>query len=372
MALARTCAETWSSEAASRSSWSASIRPPAVTTSASPGRPWVRVPVLSKSITCPAARRSRAPPPLMTTPMCAARDRPDMIAIGAASSSGHGVATTSTATARTGSALSAQAAAARTSVSGTKRTANRSAARTNGADEAWACSTRRTSPAYVDSAAAAVATRSIGCPALTTPLRTSSPAIRSAGRDSPVRADSSSTAGLRSRPSTGTIPPAPTSSWSPGTTSSTGTSTTPPSTRRRAVRGARSTSRLSSRRARADARASSSRPLASITVITAPANGSSTARAPARASTAMTSTLGWWRRIAPAVQDSEKTRPSTVPAIHRTLAGVPAASSHAAPPASSSTAEKTNSSISLLARNQAMVSFSPRPWPPSGVVVVTV
>ena len=295
-----------------------------------------------------------------------------MIAIGAASSSGHGVATTSTATARTGSALSAQAAAARTSVSGTKRTANRSAARTNGADEAWACSTRRTSPAYVDSAAAAVATRSIGCPALTTPLRTSSPAIRSAGRDSPVRADSSSTAGLRSRPSTGTIPPAPTSSWSPGTTLSTGTSTTPPSTRRRAVRGARSTSRLSSRRARADARASSSRPLASITVITAPANGSSTARAPARASTAMTSTLGWWRRIAPAVQDSEKTRPSTVPAIHRTLAGVPAASSHAAPPASSSTAEKTNSSISLLARNQAMLSFSPRPWPRSGVVMVTV
>ena len=51
------------------------------------------------------------------------------------------------------------------------------------------------------------------------------------------------------------------------TTSSTGTSTTPPSTRRRAVRGARSTSRLSSRRARAAARASSSCPLASITVI---------------------------------------------------------------------------------------------------------
>ena len=70
-----------------------------------------------------------------------------MIAIGAASSSGHGVATTSTATARTGSWLSAQAAAARASVSGTNRTANRSAARTNGADEACACSTRRTTPA---------------------------------------------------------------------------------------------------------------------------------------------------------------------------------------------------------------------------------
>ena len=83
----------------------------------------------------------------MTTPMRAARDSPDMIAIGAASSSGHGVATTSTATARTGSPLTAQATPARSSVSGTKQTANRSATRTNGADEAWACSTRRTTPA---------------------------------------------------------------------------------------------------------------------------------------------------------------------------------------------------------------------------------
>ena len=83
----------------------------------------------------------------MTTPMCAARLRPDMIAIGAASNNGHGVATTSTATARTGSPLSAQDAPARMSVSGTKRMANRSAVRTNGADEAWACWTRRTTPA---------------------------------------------------------------------------------------------------------------------------------------------------------------------------------------------------------------------------------
>ena len=222
----------------------------------------------------------------------------------------------------------------------------------------------------MDSAAAAVATSSIGWPALTTPLRTSSPAIRSAGRDSPVRADSSSTAGLSSRPSTGTIPPAPTSSRSPGTTSSTATSTTPPSTRRRAVRGARSASRLSSRRARADARASRSCPLASITVITAPANGSPTARAPASASTAMTSTLGWWRRIAPATQDTEKTRPSTVPAIDKTLAGVPAASSHATPPASSSTLDTANSAISLLSRNRAMLSFSspavPAQWSSHG------
>ena len=83
----------------------------------------------------------------MTTPTCAARDSPDMIAIGAASSSGHGVATTSTATARTGSPLTAHANPARTRVSGTKKMANRSATRTNGADEACACSTSRTTPA---------------------------------------------------------------------------------------------------------------------------------------------------------------------------------------------------------------------------------
>ena len=89
-------------------------------TSASTGWPWVSVPVLSNSMTRPAARASSAPPPLMTTPMWAARDSPDMMAIGAASSSGHGVATTSTATASTGSPLTAQDTPARTSVSGTK------------------------------------------------------------------------------------------------------------------------------------------------------------------------------------------------------------------------------------------------------------
>src|SRR5690606_5936631 len=98
---------------------------------------------------------------------------PDMIAIGTDSSNGHGVATTSTATARTGSPATAHAPPASASVSGTNPTANRSATRTNGALAAWACSTRRTTPAYVDSAAVAVALSSTGRPALTTPLRTS-------------------------------------------------------------------------------------------------------------------------------------------------------------------------------------------------------
>ena len=86
-------------------------------------------------------------PPLTTTPRRAARDNPDMIATGAASSSGHGVATTSTATARTGSPARPPGGAGHASVSGTNPTANRSATRTNGALAAWACSTSRTTPA---------------------------------------------------------------------------------------------------------------------------------------------------------------------------------------------------------------------------------
>ena len=215
----------------------------------------------------------------------------------------------------------------------------------------------------MDAAAAAVASRSIGCPALTTPLRTSSPVIRSTGSGSPVSADSSSTAGDSNRPSTGTISPVPTSSRSPTATSSTGTSTTPPSTWRRAVRGARWTSRLNSRRARAAARASSSCPLASITVIIAPANGSLTTSAPASARTAMTSTLNWPRRIDATIQPIEKTRPSTVPAIHSTFAVVSASSSHATPPATNNTVDTANSAHSLYSRHQLTAGpFHPHGW----------
>ena len=59
-----------------------------------------------------APSRSIAPPSLTTTPARAVRDMPETIAIGAARISGQGVATTSTASARTGSPLSAHAAPA--------------------------------------------------------------------------------------------------------------------------------------------------------------------------------------------------------------------------------------------------------------------
>ncbi len=84
------------------------------------GTPDVSVPVLSRTRTFARARVSSAPPPFTMIPRCAAREIPDTIAIGTASSSGHGVATTSTDRARSGSPEIAQAPPAMTSVTGTK------------------------------------------------------------------------------------------------------------------------------------------------------------------------------------------------------------------------------------------------------------
>ena len=70
---------------------------------ATSGRPTVRVPVLSKTavVTCPSC--SRALPWRKMIPWRAARLMPPMMATGVARMSGQGVATTSTASARTGS-----------------------------------------------------------------------------------------------------------------------------------------------------------------------------------------------------------------------------------------------------------------------------
>ena len=70
-----------------------------------------------------------------------------MMATGTASSSGQGVATTSTATARSGSPLASHAAPARARVAGTNHHASRSANRTYGEESACADSTSRTTPA---------------------------------------------------------------------------------------------------------------------------------------------------------------------------------------------------------------------------------
>ena len=121
IAAATTWGETWSSDAAARRTSSASR--PKGTTSVTVGRPTVRVPVLSNSSTRPWARRSKATPPLMITPRELARESPAVMAIGAARISGHGVATTRTATARTASPDRDQARPAATRLTTTKATA---------------------------------------------------------------------------------------------------------------------------------------------------------------------------------------------------------------------------------------------------------
>ncbi len=83
----------------------------------------MRVPVLSITSVVAWPRFSKAPPLRITTPSREARDKPETIATGAASSSGHGVATTSTATARTADPLASHAAPATMSATGRNQAA---------------------------------------------------------------------------------------------------------------------------------------------------------------------------------------------------------------------------------------------------------
>jgi len=110
-------------------------------------RPCVNVPVLSITSDRTRAKISSAFPPLTRMPCLAARDRPETIATGTARMSGQGVATTSTATARIGSALQTQDAPASAMVAARNTMAYRSAKRDIGARERWAASTSRTIPA---------------------------------------------------------------------------------------------------------------------------------------------------------------------------------------------------------------------------------
>ncbi len=117
MARPTTLADICSSDATSRSS-SSDVTPPTAVTPSIAGAPVVRVPVLSSSTARARPSCSMAPDPLAMIPRRAARERPESSATGAARISGHGVATTSTASARTGSPLSAQAPTASTRVTG--------------------------------------------------------------------------------------------------------------------------------------------------------------------------------------------------------------------------------------------------------------
>ena len=145
MAAARTCPDTWSRDAA-RVRISSGDSAPADSTAVTAGWPAVSVPVLSGTSVVHRARRSSTPPLFTTTPHRAAADSPDTRATGAARISGHGVATTRTAIARS-APPSAQAAPATARVSGRNHIAYRSASRTNGAWDRSASETRRMIPA---------------------------------------------------------------------------------------------------------------------------------------------------------------------------------------------------------------------------------
>ena len=146
MAVARMCGESWSADAASPRTRS-TVQPGATAMSVPRGRPEVSVPVLSSTRVLARPRVSSAPPPRTRTPIRDVRDRPDTIATGAASSSGQGVATTRTATARSAVRLSSQARPATASATGTNQAAMRSARRTTGAVSAAAWRASATMPA---------------------------------------------------------------------------------------------------------------------------------------------------------------------------------------------------------------------------------
>ena len=100
------------------------------------------------------------------------------------------------------------------------------------------------------------------------------PRALATGIGSPVSANSSIVAAFElTTPSTGTTSPACTRSRSPMATADIGTSSTRPSARRCASRGARSTSERKSRSARATATSSSTLPPEYISATTAPASG---------------------------------------------------------------------------------------------------
>jgi hypothetical protein len=153
--------------------------------------PLVIVPVLSSSTTCRGERLERAAALDDDAPTGRGRHPADDRR-GAARISGHGVATTSTASARTGSPDTSHAPAASTRVTtGTRRRSGRRPART--APARW-------TPARRGARCRRRWTRrgrgraQIHRPAaFTTPLGTICPAVASTGRDSPVSADSSST-----------------------------------------------------------------------------------------------------------------------------------------------------------------------------------
>ena len=253
MAAASGCSEPFSRLAAKRrtsgSAWGA-----IATTFSTAGFPRVRVPVLSTRRTSTFSSRSSASAFLTSTPAAAPRPVPTMIAMGVASPSAHGQATMSTATdatracARRGSgpivAQTANATRAAKTTAGTNQPETTSASRWMGARLRCASITIRT----IWARSVSFPTRSARMTNDPVPLSvapvTRSPSRFSTGTGSPVTIDSS-TADVpeTATPSTGIFSPGRTRRRSPTCTCATSTSrSTPPSSSRRAVRGARARS----------------------------------------------------------------------------------------------------------------------------------
>ena len=216
------------------------------------GRPRVRVPVLSKATVRTRWAISSASASLIRMPNFAATPVPAMIAVGVARPSAQGQAITSTATARI-TAVSMPASRYSHSpnvaspiriTSGTNTADTLSTSRCTGALPACASSTRRMMFASTLSLPAAVtSTTTRPSPLIEPPVSRSSTRLPT-GSGSPVSMDSSTwVAPSSTRPSAGTRSPGRTARRSPGRSSSTGMSVSPPSTSIRCASSGRSACR---------------------------------------------------------------------------------------------------------------------------------
>ena len=197
---------------------------PAISTRTTCGFLTVSVPVLSKNTCETRPRFSSTSCVLMMMPALASRPVPAMYATGAAISSGHGVASTSTCANRVGSADTIHAVQAMTKEITVNGTAIRSAVLTTVARDSCAEETSSMMRWYCESRASSVARMVSVAEPLIAPDITRAPANTSRGTGSPLMLLRSSVAEpLSSSPSTGTVSPGSTMSTSPSRTWSTGT-----------------------------------------------------------------------------------------------------------------------------------------------------
>ncbi len=233
------------------------------------GRPWVIVPVLSRTTVVTRPARSRAWAFFTRMPIRAPRPAPTMIAVGVARPRAQGQAMMRTDT----NAVSAKGneapnwrqatkvITARRITAGTNTAATRSASLCTGALEPCASRTILTIWARAVSAPTRVArTRRTPSREIVAPA-TSSPGPLATGMDSPVSIDSSTAARPSSTtPSTGIRSPGRTMTRSPGRTSSTGTFLSSPLRTIQASLGRSARSARIAREVRPFARASRNRP----------------------------------------------------------------------------------------------------------------